>query len=212
MDLDSIARDVGSPKPGKRKWSSAGGSEDGEHRSRGDTGPSSSDQVQVHKKPRHGDRPFGSTLHVTNLPAEVLQRIFSFVHPISLGRLLRVSRLFNVLLDPEKDISQLGATTTGAKLRKQNEIWTQSRRLHLPGYPRPPHALTELDTWRLIRVTRCQFCQKKAKPKPAFMGQSPWNGGPGPQHVRTIWPFRVRSCGPCLETKLRKVSQALILT
>jgi hypothetical protein len=209
MDIDSIARDVGSLNSGKRKWASFGGSVDEDHQSPAGNDQDYRSQAPAYKKARHGEHIPGSTSCVTDLPPEILQRIFSFVHPISLGGLLRVCRLFNVLVDPEKDILHLASTTPGTKLRKQNEIWIQSRRLHLPGYPRPPHALTELDTWRLLRVTRCQFCQKKAKSKPAFMGQSPWNGGPGPQHVRTIWPFRIRSCGPCLEIKLRKVSNIL---
>lgn len=147
-----------------------------------------------------------SSLHVTDLPPETLQQIFSYVHPITLGRLLSVCKLFSALLNPTEVLSAPSSGPENASLRKQNDVWTRSRNLHLPGYPRPMDSMTEVEMWRLLRVRRCQFCHRKAKRSPSFLNATPWNGGPGPDDVRTIWPFRVRSCGDCLRPRLRLVS------
>ena len=158
-----------------------------------------------------------SSLHVTDLPPETLQHIFSYVHPITLGRLLSVCKLFSALLNPSEALPAPSPGRKNSSLRKQNDIWTRSRKLHLPGYPRPMESMTELDMWRLLRVRSCQFCHRKARRSPSFLNASPWNGGPGPDDVRTIWPFRIRSCGDCLRPRLRLVSilaldQVLALT
>lgn len=144
---------------------------------------------------------------VTDLPPEILQQIFSFVHPITLGRLLPVCKLFNTLLNPVKALPAPSPGVKSVSLRKQNDIWTRSRNIHLQGYPRPMDNMTEIETWRLLRVRRCQFCHRKARRSPTFLNTTPWNGGPGPDDVRTIWPFRIRSCGTCLEPRLIMVSR-----
>lgn len=142
---------------------------------------------------------------VTDLSPEILQHIFSFVNPISLGCLLSVCRLFHTLLDPDQELPSI--TPIGPiLLQKQNDLWAQSRRVHLPGYPRPLFGTSELQMWRLLRVRRCQFCQKKAKAVPSYMNSLSWNSGPGPNDVRSIWPFAIRSCGPCLENRLKQVN------
>jgi hypothetical protein len=144
--------------------------------------------------------------NVTDLPPEILQQVFSFVHPIILGQLLSVCKLFNTLLNPVKPLPVPSPGMRCTKLRKQNEIWTRSRNIHLQGYPRPMENMTELEMWKLLRVRRCQFCDRKARRSPSFLNTTPWNGGPGPDDVRTIWPFRIRSCGPCLQPRLLMVS------
>ena len=140
----------------------------------------------------------------TVLPPVVLQHAFSFLDPISISRLMSVSRLFNVLLDPRKPLP-VSSTTGRLRLRNQNDIWSISRRAFLSAFPRPMDDMTEPDMWKLIRGISCQFCGRKPKGKAPLLANSPWSSGPGPEGVRAIWPFRVRACGSCLESRLVKV-------
>lgn len=167
--------------------------------------------VSLHSKRQRPDDDPQKHIHssAADLPPEILQHIFSFVHPVALGLLLRVCRTFNDLLDPSKLAPPHPSGSRILVIRERNEIWALSRRRHLPGYPRPLDGLNELDMWKLLRVRRCQFCQKRAKSTPAFLNSVPWTGGPGREDVRTIWPFRIRCCGPCIETKLRQVKHTL---
>lgn len=143
---------------------------------------------------------------VVDLPPQILQHIFSFVPPITLGHLLCVCRKFNALLDPSKVAPAESSEPTALLVRKQDAIWTRSRRLNLPGWPKPLTNLTELGMLRLLRVRRCQFCGRAARPAPSYLSNVPWSAGPGREDVRTIWPFRIRSCGTCLEARLKKVN------
>lgn len=154
------------------------------------------------------DVPMRDVWSLTHLPHEILQHIFSFVDPISLGRLMCVNRSFHILLDPAKSLPQPSSQVKQLSMHHQDYIWTISRRSFLPGFPKPLDGMTELDMWRLIRGRSCQFCGKKSMMKSSVSDTSPWNGGPGPNGVRTIWPFRVRSCGTCLETKLVKAGHS----
>jgi hypothetical protein len=175
------------------------------------TGPSGV-QTLIYKRPRlqepygPASMPRSAISNVTDLLPEILQHIFSYVLPTSLGGLLSVCKLFNSLLNPIAELPAPSIGLTSLTLRKQNDVWTRSRNLHLQGYPRPMDNMTELEMWRLLRVRRCQFCFRKARKGPAFMNATPWNGGPGPEDVRTIWPFRVRSCSSCLQPRLVMVS------
>jgi hypothetical protein len=155
---------------------------------------------------------FGPIIDVADLPPQILQHIFSFVHPVTLGHLLRVCRRFNALLDPSNDKPKPADGNSALTTRKPDEVWARSRRFHLRDYPRPMIDLSELDMWRLIRVRRCQFCGRSARPTPSFLSPVPWTGGPGRDDVRTIWPFRIRACGSCLESRLRKVNVLCLQT
>jgi hypothetical protein len=142
------------------------------------------------------------------LPAAILQHIFTFTDPVTLGRLLRVNRLFRSLLDPDQPLPQTnGSTQTGRlAVRKQNSVWAISRRLNLPGFPKPMDSMTEIEAWRLLRGSLCQYCGKKSMHPTPFSQTDPFNCGPGLDNVRSIWPFRVRSCGSCLRSRLIEVS------
>ena len=142
-----------------------------------------------------------------SLPPEILQHIFSFVDPISLGRLLFVNRLFNVLLDPTKTLPPPSASARALGLKPQNDLWISARRTFASTFPRPMEDMSEIEMWRLIRGISCQFCGKKPKNRSPLlaMAASPWSSGPGPEGVRTIWPFKCQSCGPCLESRIVKV-------
>ncbi len=143
---------------------------------------------------------------LADLPPEILQHIFTFVHPISLGRLICVNRLFSSLLDPTMALPQASAEAKHMLLRSQDSIWSTSRHTFLHGLPKPMDDMTELGMWRLIRGKRCQYCGKTSRPSDTLATASPWSAGPGSGNVRTIWPFRIRSCGDCLVNWLVKVS------
>ena len=144
----------------------------------------------------------------TSLPPEVLQHIFSFVDPVSLGRLLFVNRMCNALVDPAKPLPSASTNPTTLRLRPQDDLWSSSRKNFMSTYSRPIAFMTEIEMWRLIRGTICQFCGKKPKNRIPLlaMATSPWNAGPGPEGVRAIWPFKCLSCGPCLESRIIKVA------
>lgn len=141
------------------------------------------------------------------LPLEVWQQICSLLEPVSLGRLICVNRTLNALLDPEKPVPEHMAKQSIT----QNDIWVASRKRLPPGFPRPLSGRSELEMWRLLLGTRCQFCGKESsKMLPAT--PSPWTSGPGLENVRVIWPFAVRSCGHCLTSRMIKVGRAACLT
>lgn len=143
----------------------------------------------------------------SQFPVELWQHVFTFVPPVSLGRLLRVNRSFNAcLLD-----SSIGRLVTNpprrgiVPLEDANVIWSASRKLFCPGLPRPLRDLKELDMWRLIRGRNCQFCGKVDNSMARLDPADPWEAGPGKDGVRVIWAFGVRCCGVCLQDKLEKV-------
>ncbi|KIW65536.1 hypothetical protein PV04_07790 [Phialophora macrospora] len=147
-----------------------------------------------------------SLLTLADLPPEILQHVFTFADPITLGRLICVNRTFRSLLDPACRLPPNSASSMIKHLpiRKQDFIWTISRRTFLQGFPKPMDAMTELEMWRLVRGHSCQFCGKKVTQLLSYSTSDPWNAGPGLDNVRPIWPFRVRSCGRCLQPRLVK--------
>lgn len=134
------------------------------------------------------------------LPLDIWQHICSFLEPVSLGRLICVDRALNALLDPQKPIP----LHLQEKSLTQNDIWSASRKRLLPGFPRPLSWISELATWRLLLGTSCQSCGRKSS-RSSMTTQSLWTSGPGQEGVRIIWPFAVRSCGKCLNTRMTKV-------
>jgi F-box domain len=142
---------------------------------------------------------------LSELPPELLQHIFTFLPPLFLGRLLRVSRVINTLLDPNKVLPQVHRGPQGClSLLDQDHVWSVSRKRFIPGLPRPLSSVSELELWRLLLGSSCQFCGKRTTLDPPS-AVSPWNSGPGTESVRIIWPFAVRSCGSCLSARLVKV-------
>jgi hypothetical protein len=142
---------------------------------------------------------------LSELPPELLQHIFTFLPPLFLGRLLRVSRVINTLLDPTKVLPRVHHESRGClSLLDQDHVWSVSRKRFIPGLPRPLSSVSELELWRLLLGSSCQFCGKRTTLDPPS-AVSPWNSGPGTESVRIIWPFAVRSCGSCLSARLVKV-------
>ena len=154
----------------------------------------------------NGLRPFQNSLPSSMLPAELWQYIFCFVPPVSLGRLLRVNRAFNIFLTlPITHQSHTASPWRGlAKPLSANSIWAASRKRFCPGLPKPLRDIPELDMWRLLRGRDCQMCGKV--PDVDLNSESPWESGPGERGVSVIWPFGIRCCGQCLQDHSEKVS------
>jgi hypothetical protein len=122
-----------------------------------------------------------------------------------LGRLMRVGKSFELLLRPaQTELPDDHATLGVLKYVHPNSIWATSRKIFHPGMPRPLSSMTELDMWKLVAGTACQFCNKRASS--LLPDSAPtWESGPGEDGVRVIWPFRVRACGECLLAHCEKV-------
>lgn len=177
-----------------------------------------SDQVTTGKQNTGGHEQPSSNRSV--LPAEVWHHIFTFSPPRTLGRLLLVSRLFNVYLDPSSSIHcerPAPLSTSALSILKPNALWQASRRLFWPNMPTPLQGKTELDMWRLSCSTTCEHCGKQATLDQQDLADTR-RPGTGKDSVVTVWPFATRSCGPCLLNKSIKVGSlvtetfALLLT
>ncbi|KAF2459872.1 hypothetical protein BDY21DRAFT_179846 [Lineolata rhizophorae] len=131
------------------------------------------------------------------LPPQVWQHIFRHLPPSALGRLLRVNKLFHKCLTSQTPGPIPGGSRTGRlRIVAADSIWAASRREFDRDLPKPLAEHSELDMWKLIGGKRCQFC--KRLPGQNFSPESPWDGGPGPDGVRTVWQFAACMCGSCL--------------
>lgn len=143
----------------------------------------------------------------SGLPVEIWQHVFSFVPPVFLGRLLRVSRAFYVNLTSatSEPVSRDMESRHAVRPVSADEVWAASRKRFAPGLPRPTLGLSELERMRLLRGRQCQICGEAKVQNFATSSESPLESGPGDKGVRVIWPFGVRSCGPCLHKCSEKV-------
>lgn len=140
---------------------------------------------------------------MSKLPMEVWHHVFTFLPPVTLGMLLRVNKTFHFHLAP-RDMEFLNRSAVYGLLKplSSNSIWSASRKAFHPGIPRPLADMTELEMWKLIGGTSCQFCGKSVS---GSLSESlPWESGPGANGVRIIWPFGVRTCGACLILRTEK--------
>lgn len=150
-----------------------------------------------------------SSKELYGLNASLWQRTFRFVPPMYLGRLLRVSRKFNTLLTMAdgSELHSRPSIPVSPNLETSDSIWAASRRNFAPGLLKPLKGHNELDMWRLLRGNRCQFCSQRKMLITTTNGPEFWQCGPGREGVRVIWPFGIRSCGPCLVDKCDQVGQ-----
>lgn len=142
----------------------------------------------------------------SRLPGEVWQHIFTFCPPRTLGRLLRVGRLFNVYLDPSSTVQcerPPPLSQIAVPVLQPNSIWQASRRRFWPSIPSPLQDKTELYMWQLSCSSSCQHCGS-SMPQQKH-SSDPWQSGPGKDGLAIVWPFATRSCGPCLLTNSIKV-------
>ncbi|KAI9819518.1 MAG: hypothetical protein M1827_006966 [Pycnora praestabilis] len=142
----------------------------------------------------------------SSLPPEIWQYIFTHVPPLSLGQLLQVNRAFGSYLRSDKKSGSILADRHDGVLKPVDAeiVWSTSRKTFFPGMPKPLLSLSELDMWKLVRGINCQFCGKIGKLSASKYVENSWQAGPGEDGVRIIWPFGIRSCGPCLQAKTEK--------
>lgn len=141
------------------------------------------------------------------LPDEIWQHIFSFVPPVSLGRLLLVNRVFHACLTKATGKQSQGNHPLRNAIRpvSANFVWAASRKRFAPGLPKPLQGLGELEMWRLLRGRQCQMCGESKVQNFATSSESPLESGPGDRGVRVLWPFGIRTCGSCLQKCSEKV-------
>ncbi|KAL7909784.1 hypothetical protein GGI35DRAFT_451021 [Trichoderma velutinum] len=150
------------------------------------------------------------------LPAELWHHIFSFLSPDTLGRLLRVNRLFHKYLDPVSPFVISTPvihvpTTRILPTLSPDAIWRASRCLYWPAMPAPLKGRFELDMWRFVCTRFCQFCGQLDEAYNTTE-DPPQSRGPGNTTVSPIFPFFINSCGNCLVGKSIKEVDFLLST
>lgn len=169
------------------------------------------DSSSVHDKKRKLESP--STLissdltWCASLPPAVWQHVFLFCSLADLGRLMQVNRPFLSYLTDVHNVSIPKPDSGCLRLLKSESVWASARNALSPKPPKPFPGFTELQMCQLAWPKRCQFCNKSASFTP---GEKIWQKGPGATGVRTIWPFGIRACGPCLLQQCQTVSRACL--
>lgn len=159
----------------------------------------SCDSVEGQAKKRKLSFPTHSrsdTYQARDLPPELWQHLFTFLSPANLAHCLRVCRKFNILLTTTKAQPLVKKNQNRPRMIESEAIWTQARKAYFSQLPRPLLGFSELQMLQLIATRECQFCHRIPVPAPA---STPFNAGPGPDGVRVIWPFGIRTCGSCLQ-------------
>jgi hypothetical protein len=135
------------------------------------------------------------------------QKIFCFVPPVFLGRLIRVCHTFSAILSPASsdDFEFQARIQIQTGFLPSETIWQASRKWFAPGIPKPLIDQQELSMWRLLRGNRCQMCGAVKKLSTTYSIQDPWRAGPDADEVRIIWIFGIRICGPCLVDNCQQV-------
>ncbi|KAF1949485.1 hypothetical protein CC80DRAFT_484454 [Byssothecium circinans] len=129
------------------------------------------------------------------LPPAVWQHVFLSCSLHDLGRLLQVNRSFHSYLTDVSSVSPSDPASGSLRLLQSESLWASARNALPIKPPKPLPGFSELQMWQLVWSKRCQFCRKESTFVP---GEKIWQKGPGANGVRTIWPFGIRSCGPCL--------------
>ncbi|KXL46642.1 hypothetical protein M433DRAFT_65402, partial [Acidomyces richmondensis BFW] len=152
-----------------------------------------------HKRLRVSMSPTATAGGAFRLPPELWQQVFLRLSPAMLCRCLRVSKAFHAYLTQmkaapvaKKDIKKVRQV----RLLDSETIWAEARKLYFQNMPRPLMRFSELEMLQLIGGSTCQFCHRLPAPVPAT---TPFNAGPGPDGVRVVWPFGIRTCGRCWE-------------
>jgi len=172
--------------------------------------PPSLELAQGHplpKRPRLPTKPpvtFKDPPGIQDLPSNILRHIVSYVDPRCLARLVCVNQRFRSLLDQRCDSSIDRNGPDVSPIPSQESVWSSSRRHYIPTMPKPMVGVFEPTSFALAFGLDCQFCGKHCSfPTPTTADL--WQAGPGVHGVRTIWPFKVRSCAGCLGQRLQKV-------
>jgi hypothetical protein len=170
------------------------------------------DDSSAHDKKRRLASPFSlisSALRpCAGLPPAVWQHVFLFCSLADLGRLMQVNRSFLSCLTDVHNVPVSKPDSACLRLLKSESVWASARNALSPRPPKPFPGFTELQMWQLAWSPRCQFCGKSNSFTP---GEKIWQKGPGNSGVRTIWPFGIRVCGPCLMQRCQTVSCTCLL-
>lgn len=137
--------------------------------------------------------------------AAVWQRIFSYLPPPSLGRLMLVSKDLRSCLDGTIP-PNLGQDKEFLKTVDAETIWAQWRTSNAQNMPKPLQGLSERDMWKLIRGFRCEMCEKLDEQPRQPTSPDLWHGGPQMSTTRAIWPFGARYCAECCFRSCERVS------
>ena len=151
----------------------------------------------------------GDLRRCARLPPELWQHVFSFCSLADLGRLIQVNRSFLSYLTDVRSVSTSKSHPGRLHLLKSESLWASARNAHNSNTPKPLPGLTEQQMWQLVWSKRCQFCNKLST---YTSGEKIWQQGPADAGVRTIWPFAIRACGPCLMQRCQTVSQKYTLS
>ncbi|KAF2705102.1 hypothetical protein K504DRAFT_460873 [Pleomassaria siparia CBS 279.74] len=143
------------------------------------------------------------------LPPAVWQHIFLSCPLTTLGRLLQVNRSFHSYLSDVRNVSPSKPGSGFLRLLKSESIWASARNAHPTKPPKPLPGFSELQMWQLLWSKKCQFCHS---PNNFTPGDKIWHKGPSATGVRTIWPFGIRSCGPCLLQRCQTDASLLFST
>ena len=134
------------------------------------------------------------TIECGSLPTSVWTSVFMYLPPRSLGTLLSVNSVFHRLLTGSSPMPGGGHFSRDTVHKDAEKIWTLARQRHHPHLPRPLHGYRELDMWKLIGASQCQFCvQSLGSPS-----QYPLGHHLTCQKTIIYWPLAVRSCQNCL--------------
>ncbi|KAH9878928.1 hypothetical protein J1614_002363 [Plenodomus biglobosus] len=166
---------------------------------------SSSDEKKCRLDPALSDSSHNSR-RFEKLPPELWQHVFSFCSLADLGRLIQVNRSFLYYLTDVREASTSKSDHGRLHLLKSESLWASARNALSTKPPKPLPGFTELQMCQLAWSKRCQFCNRLNDFTP---GERIWQKGPGETGVRTIWPFAIRSCGPCLLERCQTDSSLL---
>lgn len=145
---------------------------------------------------------------LNDLPIAVLQRMLTFLSPLTLIKCLGTCRRLRSCLTSEAvtiDTDRPGSL----KAIGGNAVWRTSRETFCSTLPKPLGNVSEMRMLGLILGQRCEICDRL----PTLVPQNTlaWNRGPGREAgnvgVRTVWPFAARLCGDCFDKSCIKVSR-----
>lgn len=165
------------------------------------------ESMQLQPKKRRATSPIAPAAALgpcAGFPPAIWQHVFLCCSLFDLGRLLQVNRLFRSYLTDVQHVSLSEPTRGSLRLLKSESIWASVRNALPVKSPKPLPGFSELQMWQLVWSKICQFCHK---PNSGTTGEKVWQKGPGPEGVRTIWPFGIRACGNCLMEQCKTVSK-----
>ena len=139
------------------------------------------------------------------VPEVIWQHVFTFVSPLSLGRLLCVNRAFNHCLTGNFGPKSKQVAQGHLKPLEPEAIWIISRNRHYPELPRPLSDLSDLGMWKLLLGRRCQICEaSQPHGLGSHMVMEP-RSGVSQSRTQVVWPFGIRACSTCLRKITRTV-------